>query len=87
MSDLLRYVRVQFVDDENVKFNLYWYLSDIDVKIGDRVVAPLGRHNHRQIGIVRAIEYVNEYNTPFPLYLTKYIVRLAGKEEKDVSDN
>lgn len=76
-NELLCFVRVEFIDDPNVRGNKYWYLCDDNgVEVGNNVIAPLGRHNNTQKGIVREVRFDEEYNSPFPIYLIKYIVKV-----------
>lgn len=71
------FVAVEFVDDANVKGYTYWYLCPHDgVSEGDKVSAPLGRHNRLQEGIVRRVTYADEYSAPYPLYLIKSVVKI-----------
>jgi hypothetical protein len=81
MDDLMCFVGVEFPDDPNVVGYKYWYLCNIDgVKVGDKVIAPLGRHNHTQEGIIREVRITEDYNAPFPLYLIKSIRKVIKKE-------
>lgn len=74
MKELLCYVAVEFVDDPNVVGLTYWYIcNDFSVKVGDKVVAPLGRHNNVQTGIVRFIKFGDEEHSPYPIHLTKTV--------------
>ena len=85
-KNLLRFVAVDFVDDENVSGYTYWYVCEFDnIAEGDTVVAPLGRHNNLQKGIVRKIQYSDELNAPFPVHSVKYIKQvLKGTEARNV---
>lgn len=81
MEDLLCYVAVEFPDDPNVVGWCYWYVcDDYSVKVGDKVVAPLGRHNNVQTGIVRYMKFDTEENAPFPIHLIKSVRRLIKSE-------
>ena len=81
MNDLLCYVAVEFVDDPNVVGWCYWYIcDDRSVKVGDKVVAPLGRHNNVQTGIVRHMKFDDEEHSPFPIHLIKRIRRVIKDE-------
>lgn len=74
------FVAVEFVDDENVAGMTYWYLSSYDdAAVGDEVIAPLGRHNNLQKGVIRRVFFGDVYQAPFPLYLIKSIVKLLKK--------
>ena len=68
------FTAVEFPDDPNVVGIKYWYACTFeDVKVGDGVIAPLGRHNNLQKGIVREVRFEYEYNAPYPVYLIKYV--------------
>lgn len=74
MQDKLCFVSVEFTDDINVAGSTYWYLCPYkDAKVGDTVIAPLGRHNNLQRGTVRAVMFDYDFNSPFPIYLIKSI--------------
>ena len=56
------FTAVEFPDDPNVVGIKYWYACTYeDVKVGDGVIAPLGRHNNLQKGIVREVRFEYEY--------------------------
>lgn len=75
------FVAVEFEDDPNVKGYTYWYACGVTgVKPGDKVRAPLGRHNKEQTGTVRKIVYANEYEAPYPVQYIKNIRGLAGEK-------
>ena len=79
-EDKLCFVAVEFVDDDNVRGYTYWYLCKFsEVKVGDKVIAPLGRHNGLQEGIVRKVVFAFEENSPYPMYGIKSIRKLVGK--------
>ncbi|MCH5142698.1 MAG: hypothetical protein J1G07_03170 [Clostridiales bacterium] len=81
MEDLLCYVAVEFPDDPNVVGWCYWYIcDDYGVKVGDKVVAPLGRHNNVQTGVIRHMSLCDEEHTPYPLHLTKRVRRVIKGE-------
>lgn len=86
------FVAVEFVDDDNVRGMKYWYLSPFEnVQTGDIVSAPLGRHNNLQQGVVRRVLYADVYESPYPMYLIKSIVKIIKDEKisevKDVQDS
>ena len=71
------FVSVEFVYDPNVVGLTYWYLCDFKgAKVGDWVVAPLGRHNNLQEGVIRKVRFCTEYDAPFPVHSIKYIKEL-----------
>ncbi len=82
MNNLTCFVAVEFVDDPNVVGYTYWYLCPFaDAEIGDRVCAPLGRHNREQVGVVRKVRFAHDSNAPFPIELIKR-VRKVIKENR-----
>lgn len=77
------YVAVEYIGDNNVRGSTYWYICDYEnAQAGDKVVAPLGKHNGLQEGIIREVRIDTEYNAPYPFYGLKYIRKLikAGEE-------
>lgn len=75
--DEMCFVAVEFPDDVNVAGRTYWYLCRIEgAETGDKVDAPLGRHNRVQRGVVREVLFARRDNPPYPWYLIKDIVRL-----------
>lgn len=85
MYEKLCFVWVNFPDDPNVCDMKYWYLCPFEnVMPGDRVIAPLGRHNNTQEGVVCEVRFAEEYNAPFPIYLIKSIRKLSKQEHGDV---
>jgi hypothetical protein len=80
MDELIRFVWVEFPNDPNVAGIKYWYsCDDKTASIGDEVIAPLGRHNNLQQGIIRDVQMGDEFNAPFPLYLIKSIKSVIKK--------
>lgn len=81
MNDGICFVAVEFVDDDNVKGYFYWYICEFaGVAVDDKVVAPLGRHNNLQVGVVRKIKFADEENAPFPMHSIKYIRKVIKIE-------
>lgn len=52
MSEEARYVALMFEDDGNLRGRLYWYETEIALKAGDKVIAPVGAHDRLQCGTV-----------------------------------
>ncbi|MCM1546624.1 MAG: hypothetical protein NC033_06300 [Clostridiales bacterium] len=72
------FVAVEFVNDPNVAGLTYWYLCPFDgAAEGVEAVAPLGRHNNCQKGIVRCVKYATEENAPYPVRLIKCVKQLV----------
>ena len=71
------FVAVEFPDDPNVAGLKYWYLCKFDgAEENDGAVAPLGRHNNLQRGVVRQVRYLPPEEAPFPINLIKNVVKI-----------
>ncbi len=82
MNEPICFTAIEFVDDPNVVGLKYWYVCPFEeVKEGDRVIAPLGRHNGLQQGVVREVRFELPHNAPYPLYLIKYVKDIVKNEE------
>lgn len=78
------FAAVEFENDPNVRGYIYWYLCpDESVKFGNRVLAPLGRHNRIQEGVVRYVKFATEDAAPFPIHMIKRIQSIV-KENGNV---
>lgn len=77
--NLYCFVSVEFPDDPNVAGWTYWYLCEYDgAHVGDKVIAPLGRHNGLQEGAIRAVKYAKEEDAPYPVHSIKKIKSLKN---------
>lgn len=55
----------------------YWYVSDFDTKIGDRVLAPRGTGNIEKPATVLRVEYnVDGRVAPIPIKHTKKLISI-----------
>ncbi|MDE6667568.1 MAG: hypothetical protein K2K38_04380 [Clostridia bacterium] len=87
MNNLVCFVAVEFVDDPKVAGWTYWYFCPIDgAEVGDEVIAPLGRHDHIQKGVIRKVKYDEEENAPYPMHSIKKI-KILNKAENNVQDS
>jgi len=87
MNNLLCFTAVEFPDDPNVKGYNFWYLCLFDgAEEGDRVIAPLGRHDRLQEGVIRIVRYAEEGNAPYPMHSIKKI-RSLKKAESNVQNS
>lgn len=80
------FTAVEFPEDENVAGYFYWYICNFpSAEEGDKVIAPLGRHDHLQQGVIRRIVFADELNAPYPVHSIKYIKKIIkDKRESDV---
>ncbi|MCD8372840.1 MAG: hypothetical protein LUD27_06030 [Clostridia bacterium] len=84
MNKLTCFTAVEFPDDPNVAGICYWYACPFeDAEVGDNVIAPLGRHNNTQKGVIREVRWTDEFDAPFPMYMIKYVRQLI-KEQKEL---
>lgn len=78
MDEVLCFVAVEFPEDPNVAGLKYWYLCPFDgADVGKGVIAPLGRHNRLQSGIVREVRFAAEYEAPYPIHSIKRIAKMV----------
>ncbi len=83
MNEIMQFVAVEFVDDINVVGYTYWYLCPTQTAtVGCQVVAPLGRHNNLQQGVVRKVIYADEFDAPYPLWGIKSIKKVLTNENE-----
>ena len=81
MESLLCFVAVDFTDDPNVAGYPFWYYCEFrEASIGDSVIAPLGRHNRLQKGVVRKVIFTEETSSPYPFDRIKKIKELISKD-------
>lgn len=82
MNELACFVAVEFVDDPNVRGLTYWYLCDFNgAAENDFAVAPLGKHNNLQRGVIRRVLYAKAEDAPYPLNYIKSIRKLIKPKE------
>ena len=71
------YCSVSFEDSGHAYF---YRTADASIRVGDRVVVPVGPDNRERTGCVTAVERYGEEDVPFPLERTKEIVRRDQEE-------
>ena len=72
------YCSVEFDDG----YKSYYYIADEDnIRVGDRVIVPVGRENHHSVAKVIKVEYFAEADVPLPLDHTKHIIRRCADED------
>ena len=81
MKNLMYFAAIEFADDPNVAGRKYWYACPFeDAEPGDEVLAPLGRHNNLQRGIIREVRFAKDYEAPYPVYIIKYIKEIIKRQ-------
>lgn len=72
----------------NEGYKSYYYLTDDDsIEIGDFVLVPAGKDNHKAVVEVVDIEYFSEENVPLPVEKTKRIIRKCKDEDFDLPES
>lgn len=75
------YAAVEFMDDPNVAGFTYWYACGFPEAVaGDTVIAPIGRHNNLQHGIIRRVLFADDKHSPYPADRIKQIKYLIRRE-------
>lgn len=66
------------------RYKSYYYMTEDDsIEIGDFVLVPAGKDNHKAVVEVVNIEYFSEENVPLPIEKTKRIIRKCTDEDFD----
>ncbi|MDI6605076.1 MAG: ADP-ribosylglycohydrolase family protein [Thermoanaerobacteraceae bacterium] len=74
------YCNVSFSEDGST---YYYQTEDESIKVGDRVIVPVGSDYAERIAIVEGIEYFEPTKVPFPLDKIKYIIgKRPDKEDR-----
>ncbi|MCD8308672.1 MAG: hypothetical protein LUD19_02365, partial [Clostridia bacterium] len=80
---LMCFTAVEYPDDPNVVGNRYWYACRFETaEVGDKVIAPLGRHNNLQTGIIREVRWADDFDAPYPLHLIKNVRELIKADKE-----
>ena len=78
------FVAVEFPADPNVAGMIYWYLCPFaGAEEGTAVVAPLGRHNGLQRGVIRSVLFAEARRAPYPINAIKCIKKLCADIQAD----
>ena len=65
----------------------YYYIADDDsIEVGDFVLVPAGKDNHKAIVQVVEKKYFPEDEVPLPMEKTKHIIRKCTDEDFDSMD-
>ncbi len=76
------YIFCSVTFDEGYK-SYYYMTEDDSIEIGDFVLVPAGKDNHKAVVEVVNIEYFSEENVPLPIEKTKRIIRKCTDEDFD----
>lgn len=73
-----RFAALRFWEDKNISDKIYWYLCDLPVKEGERVLAPVGAHNRLQAAVIEKLISAEEEEAPYDLRLIKSTAAVLG---------
>ena len=74
------YCSVSFSEDGST---YYYQTEDESIKVGDRVIVPVGSNNDERVAVVEEIEYFEPTKVQFPLDKVKYIIgKRPDKEDR-----
>jgi len=71
------YVALRFFEDGNLADRVYWYLCDLTVTVGERVLAPVGSHDRLQLASVERVQST-EGTAPYDVRLMKHVAARYG---------
>lgn len=78
------FAALRFCEDENIAERTYWYLSEIPLKAGERVLAPIGSQNRLQCARVEKVLEAEEENAPYDTRLIKCVEAKLGARKLNV---
>lgn len=72
------FAALRFCEDKNLADRLYWYLSEVPLSAGEKVLAPVGMHDKLQCAeVVRTVE-AEEGEAPYDVRLIKRVAAKYG---------
>lgn len=83
-KQLLSFAALRFTEDVRLSDRVYWYLTDLDVKEGEAVLAPVGAHDRLQKARVEKTLKADDAHAPYPVALIKRVAARAGEREKEI---
>ena len=75
---MTNFAALRFAEDENISGRIYWYLCEVPVKPGDRVLAPVGFRNRLQAAIVERTLFAERENAPYNPGFIKSVAAECG---------
>jgi len=73
----VKYCGVEFSENGRI---YHYRTTDLRIAIGDTVIVPVGDENRESKATVRTMEFCRWDDTPYPLEMTKQILRKAGDD-------
>ncbi len=72
------FAALRFTEDPNLADRVYWYLTEIPLAVGERVLAPVGAHDRLQAARVEKTLSAEEKEAPYDLRLIKKVAAKYG---------
>ncbi len=69
---------LRFAEDPNISDRGYWYLTDLPLQAGERVLAPVGVHDRLQCAVVERTLSAAEEDAPYDLRTVKRVEAKYG---------
>ncbi len=72
------FAALRFTADENLAGRVYWYLTELPLSLGERVLAPVGAHDRLQAARVERLLSAEEKDAPYDIRLIKRVTAKLG---------
>lgn len=72
------FAALRFTEDKNLAERVYWYLSELPLALGERVLAPVGPHDRLQAARVEKLLSAEEKDAPYDMRLIKRVEAKLG---------
>ncbi len=72
------FAALRFTEDKNLKDRVYWYLCELPLVLGERVLAPVGPHDRLQAARVERLLSADEKDAPYDMRLIKRVAAKYG---------
>lgn len=79
-----QFVSLRFDADPNINDKSYWYVSEICLKPGDKVLAPIGIHDKLQAATVEEVVLREPEEAPYDIRLVKCVMSRYGVRSLEI---
>lgn len=73
-----QFVLLKFENDPNLADKAYWYTCDMQVEVGEKVLAPVGIHDRLQAAVVEEIRESEPTTAPYDIRTVKSVMSRLG---------
>ncbi len=78
------FVLLRFENDPNLSDKTYWYVSEMQLKEGDKVLAPVGIHDRLQAATVVKTQECEPQNAPYDVHTVKTVMSRLGMRTLEI---